>query len=278
MKISAKKSSVFICLFVFLILFGCAKKPEPQNVLRSMAKLDQVYIPALIFTNLHKQRESELALERLRGEWDRFNKKYVNLKIKYGLNITDKFWKEDFYVIEGLMTTAESYVREGKLAEAHGQLKGVRMVLRGLRRRNGLEYYLDGMSEFHEYMEEIIFYLRGKDRFTDKDMDNLRSLFKKAQASWAKVSRSEPEAELFGFDQEKVDAVKKRVREEERVLAVFAAALSSQDADRIFQAAQDLKPNFVVLYKAFGDFQPVFDRVVKERREKGEKEDETGSE
>jgi hypothetical protein len=98
-------------------------------------------------------------------------------------------------------------------------------------------------------------------------LEKLRGLFKEAQAGWAEVAKAEVDPKVFGFDEEKIEAVNKRVRYEENMLASFAAALSSKDEDKIFQAAQDLKPNFVVLYKAFGDFQPVFDRVKREKKE-----------
>jgi hypothetical protein len=243
-----------------------------------MVELDRVYIPSLLFTNLQKQRESEIAMERFKREWGRFYKKHYGLEIRYGKDITDKFWKEDFDVINSLVVTAEALIKEKRLEEAHGQLEAVRGVLGDLRHRNGLGYLLDGMNEFHSAMDQIILSLRGKDRLSDKDLEKLRGWFRQAQKSWSKVSRTEVDQELFGFDPEKADAVRKRVKEEERVLAAFAAALSSQDADRVFQAAQDLKPNFVVLYKAFGDFQPIFDQVVRERKEKEEKVDEAGSE
>jgi len=267
------RSAKFIIFFLFIFLVaGCAKEPDEIDILRSMVELDRAYVPALLFTNLQKQRESEIASRRLSRQWSGFYRRYRDLKVKYGMDITDKFWKEDLDVVDSLITTAEGYVRQGRLEEANDRLVVVRSVLRDLRHRNGISYLLDGMTEFHEAMDEIILSLRGKDRLMDKDIAALRRLFKKAQRGWAKVSRSQIDAALFGFDAEKVAAVKKRIKEEERVLAAFAATLSSQDTDRVFQAAQDLKPNFLVLYKAFGDFKPVFDQVVRERKEKEEKE------
>ena len=272
-----KPMKKLLFMFMVIALLGCAREPEQQNILKSMAELDRVYIPALLFTNLHKQRESEIALERLRSEWDKFDYKYHDLKIKYGLNITDKFWKEDFGRINELITTAEVYVKGGQLPRAHQQLEEVRLILKELRHRNGLDYFLDGMTEFHEAMEQIILSIRGKDKLNDKDLAKLRRLFKKAQASWAKVANSQIDPSLFGFKPEKVEAIRERIKYEERELASLAAALSSRDADRIFQAATDLKPNFMVLYKTFGDFQPIFDRVVKERKDKEAKKDEARS-
>ncbi|MEE8637477.1 MAG: hypothetical protein V3T21_00365, partial [Candidatus Margulisiibacteriota bacterium] len=96
MRALRNKAKIFACFVLLLVLLGCAQEPEQRNILKSMAELDRVYIPVLLFTNLHKQRESEIALERLRSEWDKFDYKYHDLEIKYGLNITDKFWEEDF--------------------------------------------------------------------------------------------------------------------------------------------------------------------------------------
>ena len=265
-------------------MLGCSKEPVQVNILESMVELDRVYIPALLFTNLQRQRESEIAMERLGKEWNKFDQKYHNLEIKYGVNITDKFWKEDFDKINELITTAEVFIKEEKLIEAHEQLEEVRTILKVLRSRNGIDYFLDGMTEFHEAMEQIFLTIRGKDRLMERDLNKLRALFKEAQASWAEVARTEIDSSAFGFDLQKVDAIKKRIKEEERLLAGFAVALSSRSEDKIFQAAADLKPNFVVLYKAFGDFQPIFDMVLKERksldraRDKEAKKDEIGSE
>jgi len=283
---ASSRANLFVCLLLILLLPGCSQGPAQENMLEAMAGLDRAHIPALLFTNLQKQRESELALERLRREWDRFDGKYHNLKIKYGLDITDKFWKEDFEKINELITTAEVLVEEERLIEAHEQLEEMRMILKELRARNGIDYFLDGMTEFHEVMEQIILSLKGKDKLYEEDLIRLRALFKEAQKSWAELGNSEVDPRVFGFEPEKIEAVRKRIKEEERVLASFAAALSSEDADRIFQAATDLKPNFVVLYKAFGDFQPIFDQVLKERKEeeaqssvkRGEDKNETGSE
>jgi hypothetical protein len=271
------KLSIVFPLLVFLIAAGCGQGPIQEKLLKSMAKFDQVYVPAFIFTNLQKQRESEIAVERLKKEWKQFNRKYYNLELKYGLNITDKFWKENFEEISGLIISAEAMVKGRELGSAHDKLGGVRQILSELRHRNGLAYFLDGMTAFQEPMEEIIRSLRGKDKLSDKDLAGLRDLFREAQNSWAELEKTEIDPAVFGFDPGKTEAVGNRMRDEEKLLANLAAAFSSKDADRIFQASQDLKPNFIVLYKAFGDFQPIFDQVVKERKESPSTRGSTGS-
>jgi hypothetical protein len=271
-----RQGIIFIFLFL-IMLTGCSEKPPQVKIQDSMAELDQVYIPTFIFTDLGRQRESEIAFERFKNKWDAFYDKYYGLEIKYGVNITDKFWKEDFDRINGAVITAEALIREGDLFDANDELITVRVTLRKLRHRNNISYFLDRLAEFDDLMDQMVRSLRGKDRLTERDVDNLRGLFRQAQASWLRLENSEMELELFGFEAEKEQAVRDRIREEARMLGVFAAALSSRDTDKMFQAIQDLKPNFVVLYKAFGDFQPVFDQVVKERKEREKKAKENGS-
>ena len=82
----------------------------------------------------------------------------------------------------------------------------------------------------------------------------------------AALSRQQLDPEIFGLEKEQLKGVKSRIKYQERMIATFAAALYSRNMNRIFQSAQDLKPNYIVLYKAFGDFQPVFDRVKWENK------------
>lgn len=263
-----------ICvLFCFICLFGCAKKTVQHNLIKSTVELDRFYIPTLVFANLQKERESEIAMQRMQEVWGNYYRKFHGLEIKYGVNITDKDWKEDFIKADELVSSAEGLVKDKQLVQAYEKLVRARGILRDLRRRNGVEYFLDGMTEFHDAMDQISSVLRGKAELSAKDLKALRRLFKKAQNNWAEVGRAELDPVLFGFDADKVDAVDKRVKHEERMIATFAAALSSTDDDRIFQAAQDLKPNFIVLYKAFGDFQPIFDIMIEERKEEEAKDE-----
>ena len=266
MGVSSHKVKLFAGLVLSLLLLGCSREPPQENILKSMAELDRVHIPTLIFTNLHRQRESEIAMERLSREWQKFKQKYYHLEFKYGLDITDKFWKEDFDRIDLFLTTAEVFIGERKLAEAHEELERVRFVFRELRKRNGLDYFLDGMTEFHEPMEQIILTLRGKDNISEEDLFRLEALFREAWGSWERVAAAEIDPEVFGFDPEKMEAIKERIKEEQSLLENFAAALSARNADQIFQGATDLRPNFVVLYKAFGDFQPIFGKIIEERK------------
>lgn len=256
-------ASVFIGLF---LLLGCAKEPVEPKLLESMAEFDRLYVPVMVFTDLGKQRESEIAMERLKKRWDDFNQTYYNLEMKYGVNIVDKFWQEDFDKINQAMVSAETLVASQELGQAHQELSEIRYVFLELRHRNGFDYFLDGMTEFYDPIQEIIICLRGKNKLSDKEYDRLITLAERARRKLNKLSISKIDPGYFGFSPRKNEAIRKRVKDQEKLMSAFEKALSSGDLDRIFQSAQNLKPNYLVLYKAFGDFQPVFDQVVKERR------------
>jgi len=266
-------ASVFICL---LLLLGCAKEPVKPKLLESMADFDRLYVPTMVFTDLAKQRESEIALERLKEKWDSFNQDYYNLEMKYGVNIVDKFWQEDFDKIEQAMVSAETLVASQELGQAHEELAKIQYVFLELRHRNGFDYFLDEMTTFNDSIQEIIICLRGKSNLSDKEYEQLLLASQKAKKSLSKLAVSKIDPGYFGFSLKKIKAIRKRVSDQEKLMSAFETALSSGDIDLLFQSAQDLKPNYTVFYKAFGDFQPVFDQVIKERKEQEkdkEKED-----
>jgi hypothetical protein len=272
-------------LFLSLIfsLYGCGSKEIKPQLMQSMAEFDSVYIPADVFTNLSKQRESEVAMEKLVDVWQRFKENYYQLEIKYGVNITDKFWQEDLDQIDKLILAAQTSIKEQNLTRANEQLQAIKVVFKDLRHRNGLVYFMDELNDYQLVMTGIFQTIRGKRGLKDKDLAQLEQLSDQAQLILNEAISTEVNPELFGFEEGKKEAILKRLEIQQELVANFGSAVALANYDEIFQSAQELKPNFIVLYKAFGDFQPVFDVVVKERKEQEknrakEAEAEVGSE
>jgi len=240
---------------------GCGREPIRPSLLKSMAELDRAYIPALFFMNLQKQRESAIALKMLKAKWNEFDQKYYELELKYGIGITDKLWKDDFRAIDALTSSAEGRAAAGKLTV-------VREILKELRHRHGLDYYLDKMIAFNDAMEEIIKFTNGKKKLSETDLAKLYDLSKKARKEWATVSASRIDTKTFGFDLKKPGAIKKLVEKEQKSLAKLDLAIDSKDLDQIASAVQEIKANFMLIYRVFGDFNPVFETI---RSEKGKK-------
>lgn len=257
---------ILITVFLFCLLLGCSQEPIEQKLLKDMVALDRSYIPVLVFTDLQTQRQSEIAFGRFKKDWQRFDQHYSGLELKYGVDIVDKYWQEDFKRMRKVVVSAETFVAQQDLNAANKKLQLIKGILGPLRRRNGIEYFVDGLHQYQEDLELISSFLRGKDELRDKDYKDLKKLFRRVQKTWLEVGELKINSELHGFDQKKITAIRNRVRAEERLLASFVAALTSRNSDRVFQAAQDLKPGFMVFYKVFGDFQPIFDMIVSERK------------
>lgn len=255
----------FILFLLIINTFGCSQEPPQPKLLKSMAEFDKIYIPSLIFADLKRQRSSEIVLGKLRFEWNKFHNHFYNLKFEYGVDIVDKFWKEDFDQIGQLIATAEVMVKEDKLEDAYHKLEEIRSVFRELRHRNGLPYFLDRMTDFHQTMDEILAYLRGKSELKDKDYKKMDKLSKEALLRWDKLAEAKIDGQIYGFDDTKIKAIRQRISFEAERVEGFKAAVESGDENAIFQSAQDIKPNYIVLYKAFGNFKPIFDEIKKEK-------------
>jgi len=252
---------IFILLFLVSIAAGCGREPIRQSLSKSMAELDRAYIPAIFFMSLQKQRESEIALKMLKAKWKEFDQKYYELELKYGIGITDKLWKDDFRAIDTLISSVEGRAAAEKLT-------AVREILKELRHRHGLDYYLDKMIAFNNATEEIIKFLNGKKKLSETDLGKLQVLSKKAQKEWATVSASRVDAKTFGFDLKKPGAIKKLVEKEQKSLAKLDPAIDSKDLDQIAGAIKEIKANFMLIYRVFGDFNPVFEKIRSEKRKK----------
>ena len=257
-----------LCLALMLIaIIGCGTQPIKQELLAAMARFDQLYIPAFYFTAEQKQRGAEIAMERLKPEWDSFNNKYFGLEIKYGVNIIDKYWKEDFRKIQTLIASAEDSIKTAKLSEAHSCLEEVRQSMMAIRHRNGIKYALDDLVVLEEPLAGISATLRHKEKFTEKDYALLLSLSQQAQEGWKKVLSARVEAKLFNFDAKKVHNLEERIRQEQKNLLQIDGVLYSKDRVQIAVAVDQAKAELMQIYRAFGDFKPILEKIKEEEKE-----------
>jgi len=256
----------FLLALALLLLAGCKQEPVNQRILAVSAQLDQAYVPVLFYTKLNRQHESELAWDKFRGKWNDFNGQFRGLKLKYGVDIVDEFWEEDFAATETAVVSAEGLIKQKSLAAANAELLKVQQHLPELRRRHGIAYFPDTLSRFQRVMLMIKGAVDGKPRLTDRELAQLGEMLKMAQAEWTRAANQEIDPGYFKFPAKKIKALKKMVGDEERGLGSFAAALASKRADLIIAAVDELQPTFTQIYRSFGDFQPVFDQLAAERR------------
>ena len=184
--------------------------------------------------------------------WQAFQVKYI------AANPADPQWRPDFDAVGGMIERADGIVKTGSdLVAAHDELEGVRITLMHLRERNGVEYYVDRLTRFHEPMEAIVLAAKGKtaETLTSADLETIRANLPEAQTIWSEVTAARFEPALFGFGGEKHAAMQKQIAAETDALAQLQAALDDGGPAAIAQRSVALKPSFSVLFMLFGDFE-----------------------
>lgn len=247
------RSLVVVALTFGTALVGPASAAPglPTHLLSDMVTFDRAYIAALALTSQEKPEPSQKAMRILVPTWAAFQAKYIDA------NPNDPQWRPDLDAVGGMIERADGIVRTGSdLVTAHDELEDVRMTLMHLRERNGIPYYVDPLTRFHEPMEAIVLAGKGKsaDTLSPADLETIRAQLPHARTIWAEVSATPFDAALFGFTPEKQAALQKQIVAETDALTQLQMALDSGDPGAIAQRAVALKPSFSVLFMMFGDF------------------------
>jgi hypothetical protein len=221
------------------------------TVLKDFVSFDKAFIPPLALTNQEKVAPSKKAIEILKEEWGRFRSRH------YEANAKDAKWKQDLDSVGAKIQDAERIILgEKNLMEAHEILETIRYAFMDARKRNGIEYYIDHLSEFHEHMEAIVHAASdaGSASLAEKEKSFISRECGEAMRIWAGIQRLPFDKELFGFDDRRETKRQELLQKEAEALLTLQKSLESNDAPRIIRAAKEVRPNYAQLYMLFGDF------------------------
>lgn len=236
-----------------VVLFA-ASVSAGDALLSDFAAFDRAFIPPLALTNQEKVAPSKKAIEILKTNWAEFKARHYKGKPK------DPKWKQDLDRVESKILESEGIIlTERDLMDAHEILESIRFALMGLRKRNGIDYYLDHLSEFHEHMEAIVHTASERDAgsVTEKDRDILKKECAEAVRVWDRIQDFAFDQNLFGFNEQKETRRKELIKMESQALSRLQKALERDDPDLILKSAKEIRPHYAALYKLFGDFRRV---------------------
>jgi hypothetical protein len=245
-----KKRGSFV-LAALLALSFAGRIFGDESLIRDFVSFDRAFIPPLSLTNQEKADPSRKAIQVLKEEWGRFKNKY------FSANPKDTKWKEDLDLVESKILSAERIIDDGKnLMEAHETLEAIRYAFLGLRKRNGIEYYIDHLSEFHEHMEAIVHAASDTTpaTFTEKEKAFISKECAEATRIWSAVQALPFDKELYGFDDRREAKRQDLLLREAEALLSLKKSLESGDARQIIQAAKGVRPNYAQQYMLFGDY------------------------
>lgn len=241
---------VILILGLSLLLTGFSK----ATLKKDFVSFDKAFIPPLALTRAEKAKPSKKAMKLLKENWGTFKAKY------YEANPNDPSWKADFNKVDQKIMEAAKTVKSGKnLMDAHESLEEIRYIFLELRKRNGINYYIDPLSEFHVFMEVIVHTADENDPDTldDSDKQTIREQYDQASKIWHRIKTSEFDRDLYGFNDEKMAQMKKLLKMESEALNKLGKALEVNNNALIIETGKAIKPNYAKLYKLFGDFERI---------------------
>lgn len=239
-----------LLIIVSMLVTMPAFASEQSDLLQAMAEFDRNYIPALSLTNQGQQAQSVNAIRRLRTDWAEFKIRYQD-----GYGSDNQQWQQDMNAIEEQMTQAQNQINVNELSEAHESLEKIRFIFMEMRQRNGIEYFMDYLTRFHEPMEEIVMLAaQAENRNPESVKLDILKRMEPLLSSWNDVRNTELPLELFDVPEEKQTLIRKFIEDESEALSQLESALQHKTMPDIIKAAKGIKPPFVRLYLSFGNF------------------------
>jgi len=225
---------------------GCAR----PDIRSGMARLDGAYIPALSLTSEGDTARSKAALAVLSVEWHEFRRRHGRWAK------ADTEWQPDLSRAETMIQRAVLLADADSLARAHDELEPVRTVMMKLRRRNGIDYFLDYLTEFHPPMEALV--SAGKSRLPESlnpgALDSLKTEYALAASAWNRVESAGLDRWRYELNQQQRAEAEAHIKAESEALGRLGDAFAARDRAAVLKAAATLKPEFAALYKMFGDY------------------------
>jgi hypothetical protein len=240
-----KTLSALACLAALCVTLGAR-----ADIVTDSATFDRAYIPALALTNQGDAEGSRVAMTQLNRAW----RVYENAHREDYPG--DNTWKAGFVEIGKRIAEAGTIVERGtRLADAHEALERVRVILMQLRRKHGVDYFLDYQTAFHEPMEEIVLAAKGKTPATlmPRDLAKIRDTIPTLEARWNAVRNARFVPADFGFDSARAAKMNHFLALETDAIAALKGALVGADKTAVIQRAVALKPPFAQLYMLFGE-------------------------
>jgi hypothetical protein len=250
-SVFVKPKHLLIFVISLLALQNAQAGVDRKILLQDMAAFDRAYVPALAVTGEHKLKAARKAMARLNGEWKTFRNRYQ------GSLGSDKAWQEGFMQIDAHVRRANAVVANGDtLNQAHQALEEVRVILMNLRRHDGMQYFPDALTAYHEPMEAIVLAARGKTARTlgEAELARLSRTLPEARRLWQEAVKTPMDAGVFRFKPAWTQAVQAAIQQESEALQMLEKALASHDRAQIVPAVAAIKPPFARLYGLFGDF------------------------
>jgi hypothetical protein len=232
---------------LLLTMICSAPLARAADIREDMVTLDRAVIPALVLSSDGRADLALKAMRAARSTWTSFKARYYEFKSK------DPDLKKDLDRVDALMWEAHTIIDGGRqVALAQEPLERVTVVMANLRRRNGIDHYLDHLTAFRQPLNAIVAAAQSKAP-ADDAVNQIRAAYATASEAWKSVLAAEPSTgyQLTSGEREALQA---KVDLETAALAALGKALAGNDRAAIIAAAIAVSQPFTDVYNSFGDF------------------------
>ena len=239
-----------------LALFGSAQ----AAILDNSIALDAVYIPALSLTNAKPgdtaaAAKARAAMQRLDAEW-------LALRAALLKDLSGKTpaqaaaARKTLAQVDQALAEARKAIAAGNNAAAHTALEDVRIDLMKLRSAQGVDYFMDRLTAFHEPMEVLALAgstLKPQD-LTPAKRAEMEKTYAEARALWRSIEQNLPDPKAYQLSEAQQAQFNKGMADVTQALSRLSDALRGADNAALLKAAAAIKPPFARTFTAFGRY------------------------
>lgn len=246
-KIALIATAIIVIAGVWIYIDGEKKEAE---LLRDMANLDRSYIPALMLSGKGQHEEFIIAMNRFVDGWEDFKKNNLDMQR------LDAQWDEDMHKVQHQIQLALDLMEsDAELKQIHEALEPIRKTMLELRQRNGMDYYLDYLSRYHDAMEKVVEKTQALDSAASvTELEQLKGDVEHARSLWQEVVNARLDKNIFIVDPQSLMQLQSLVNKTQQGLTELQAAIDAADAAKVKQLGAKLKPLFTQIYALFGNF------------------------
>ena len=165
----------------------------------------------------------------------------------------DSRWQRELAAVTGHLHLAEWLVAAGDMKAAHETLEPVRRMWLGIRERNGVRYFGDELTRFHDAMEPVVLWGTGQTHggVTDENIEEFYAKVVAMDDAWQRVAG-------FGFyPKEQLGPGGQRqygrlMADAENAVEQLRYTVEDRLLDEIPEGAAAVKQAFAPLYLGFG--------------------------
>jgi hypothetical protein len=233
----------------------CALGSAQAAPIDDMVAFDGIYIPALATST--RASQDPTAIPKAKASLAALEQQWPALRQRFSVTWRDRppsGWKQTLASVELRIDAAVAAAGLSEWKQTHEALEPVRIDLMQARRRQGMDYFVDRLTAFHEPME--ILALAGStlraDQIDAKRRSELERAYAHARTLWRGIELHAGDGASFGLSEPRQGQLRNALDDETAALVQLSDALRGRDNGRLLKAAVAIKPPFARAFTAFG--------------------------